>query len=110
MRNTVLVILAAVVVTALVVHFVRGKKAPCERAFDNMVDISVQLARGLGDKHTAAQLEKELEDKRGEFIGQCAQWPSDVVDCLAALPNPPDACEKILDDDNLKKLHVDKIW
>ena len=110
MRNTIVVILAAVLVTALVVHFVRGNKSQCERAYDNIADFSIELARGLGDKTSAKQLEKELESKRGEFVGGCKQWPSEVVDCLAAFPNLPDRCEKILDEDNLRKLHVDKIW
>jgi hypothetical protein len=110
MRNTALIIIGALLATALVVHFVRGKKAPCERAFDNIADFSIELARGLGDKTSAKQLEKELEGKRGEFVAQCHQWPSEVVDCLAAFPNLPDSCEKILDETNLRKLHVDKIW
>jgi len=110
MRNTSLIVIAALLATALAVHFMRGKKAPCERAYDNIEDFAIQLARGLGDKSAARDLEKELEAKRGEFVGECKQWPSEVVDCLAALPNPPDSCEKILDEDNLKKLHVGKIW
>jgi hypothetical protein len=115
MRTTIILVALALVATAVVMHFTRGKSHQCERTFDQLKGFGVALGtgmdRGLGGKGDAGRdFGRMMESKRREFIAQCKTWPDDVVDCLADLANAPDSCEQTLSEENLAKLHIDKIW
>jgi hypothetical protein len=111
MRTTIIILALALVAVAVIRYAFPSKQNQCERAFDQMKQLTLAIGKGLdGKSDELDKLESEFDAKRHEFVGECKTWPQDVVDCLAKLMNMPDSCEQTLDERNLEKLHIKKIW
>jgi hypothetical protein len=79
----------------------KGKKAKCEKGWDQMKDLMSAFAEGMGgDKVKKEEMEKEMDKAKAEFLTECEKLPDDAVDCIAdlskAMTDPE--CQKKLKD------------
>jgi hypothetical protein len=78
----------------------KGKKAKCEKGWDQMKDLMSAFAGAMDDKGGKAkdELASKMDEAKSEFMTECEKLPDDAVDCIAdlskAMTDPE--CEKKL--------------
>lgn len=97
-------VLVVVAVLGLVLSAGCGKKAKCEKGFDQVKEFMVGLAKAFdkeGKKDPAAEMDKEKD----KFIEECQKLDDATIDCIAdfktKMTDPE--CIKKLDDAKLMK-------